>query len=81
MLYSNLKPEGYLVTGPEIHLHYVIKNGQTVGLTQLPDKKDLVSDSPGEILSEVKMFYTSVNKLHFKKYCPFRLIRLLLSGR
>ena len=72
MLYSSLKPKGYLVTGPEIHLHYVIKTGQTVGLTQLPDKKDQVFDSHGEILSEVKMFYTSVNKLNFKKILPIQ---------
>ena len=55
MLYSNLKPEGYLVTGPEIHLHYVIRNGNTVGLTELPHKREKIPDSVGEMLSEVSI--------------------------
>ena len=54
MLYSSLKPEGYLVTGPEIHLHYVIRNKKVVGLVRLPDKRDKVSVSNGPLLSEVR---------------------------
>jgi len=53
MLYSSLKPEGYLVTGPEIHLHYVIRNKKVVGLVRLPHKRDKVSISNGPLLSEV----------------------------
>ena len=55
MLYSSLKPEGYLVTGPEIHLHYVIRNGIVLGLTRLPHKRDQVVHSDGDVLSEVSI--------------------------
>ena len=54
ILYSSLKPEGYLVTGPEIHLHYVVRNGKRVGLVRLPHKRDEVLDSSGEIISKVR---------------------------
>lgn len=53
MLYSSLKPEGYLVTGPEIHLHYVIRNKKVVGLVRLSNKRDKISVSNGPLLSEV----------------------------
>ena len=54
ILYSSLKPEGYLVTGPEIDLHYVIRNGMPVSFVEPPHKRDEVLDSGGEIISEVR---------------------------
>ena len=54
MLYSSLKPEGYLVTGPEIHLHYAIRNRETVGLVRRPHERDEITDTSGKIVSEVR---------------------------
>lgn len=53
VLYSSLKKEGYLVTGPEIRLKYVIKNRQFMGLARLPDKREHIFGAGGNVLSEV----------------------------
>ena len=54
MLHSSLKPEGYLVKGPKLHLHYVIRNGVVTGLKKKQHKRSQLSDYDGEILSQVK---------------------------
>ena len=46
ILYSSLKPEGYLVTGPKLHLHYVIRDGQ---------HKRKRRENDVEVLSEVRL--------------------------
>lgn len=53
MLYSNLKPEGYLVTGPTLHLHYVIRDGKVLGLLKIPQKRTKVPDADDIEVSEV----------------------------
>lgn len=53
MLYSSLKRDGYLVTGPEIRLKYVIKNRQFMGLARLPDKRGHIFGAARNIISEV----------------------------
>ena len=53
MLYSSLKRDGYLVTGPEIRLKYVIKNRQFMGLARLPDKRGHIFGAATNIISEV----------------------------
>lgn len=55
ILYSSLKPEGYLVTGPKLHLHYVIRNGVMEGLQQIQHKRSQVADYDEEVLSQVKL--------------------------
>ena len=55
ILYSSLKPEGYLVTGPKLHLHYVIRNGIVVALRQKTNKRSRVAENDGEVLSQVKI--------------------------
>ncbi|XP_029196202.2 LOW QUALITY PROTEIN: uncharacterized protein LOC114961605 [Acropora millepora] len=52
MLYSSLKRDGYLVTGPEIRLKYVIKNRQFMGLARLPDKRGHIFGAARNIISE-----------------------------
>ena len=65
MLYSSLKPEGYLVTGPEIRLKYVVKNSQFKGLARVSDTRDHMPETRGEILSEVN-FYVACQFNHWK---------------
>ena len=52
ILYSSLKPEGYLVTGPKLHLHYVIRAGQVVDLKKRPFKRGR-RENDEDVLSEV----------------------------
>ncbi|KAL9988893.1 hypothetical protein ACROYT_G003385 [Oculina patagonica] len=52
ILYTSLKPDGYLVTGPKLHLHYVIRDGQVIGLKQIPHKRGRRGNDV-EVLSEV----------------------------
>ena len=55
ILYSSLKPEGYLVTGPKLHLHYVIRDGQVLSLKRIQnhdhDRRRRGNDV--DVLSEV----------------------------
>ena len=59
ILYSSLKPEGYLVTGPRLHLHYVIKNGVVEGLHQIEAKRSWVANNDEEVLSQVKLVFAN----------------------
>lgn len=54
ILYSSLKPEGYLVTGPKLHLHYVIRQGQVLGLQRIDhNHKRRRRGNDVDVLSEV----------------------------
>lgn len=54
ILYSSLKPEGYLVRGPKLHLHYVICEGQVLGLKRIDHDYDRQRrGNDVEVLSEV----------------------------
>ena len=60
ILYSSLKPEGYLVTGPKLHLHYVIRDQKVIDLKVLHMKRTKVPNQDGEVLSEVGLYYERV---------------------
>ena len=55
ILYSSLKPEGYLVTGPKLHLHYVIRHGQVLGFQRIDHEHDRRrrGNDDVDVLSEV----------------------------
>lgn len=59
ILYSSLKPEGYLVTGPKLYLHYVIHSGVVVGVKTIKFKRSRVADNGEEVLSRVNLFLTN----------------------
>ena len=54
ILYSSLKPEGYLVTGPKLHLRYAIRRGVVEALQPMQPKRHRVADYDEEVLSQVK---------------------------
>ena len=53
---SSLKPEGHYVTGPKLHLRYVIQNGVLKGLQPTKLKRSRVADDGEEVLSRVTCF-------------------------
>ncbi|CAH3033992.1 unnamed protein product, partial [Pocillopora meandrina] len=67
ILYSSLKPEGYLVTGPKLHLHYVIRDQKVIDLKVLHMKRTNVPNQDGEVLSEVMDELTDTQQLYLDK--------------
>lgn len=57
MLYSSLKPEGYLVKGRKLRLRYVIRSGVVESLKQVKYKRSQDVDYNDKDLPQVKSAY------------------------